>query len=253
MRPTITSCCRRSSPRNRSVRSCARAMRSGATSCAGRSLRDDQRRRTRRHAGQRRRDAQFRKPGQSGGCSARKASSERRSVSTTTGPIRSSSRSATTANSFDRNVGAGSPLGIARGQNALVGRRRPAVRAADPLTDWGAYVADPASSQSCAAGDALAYHDVAGTKRFPLYYEFRLWAGSLAEDGLVMSRKRRSAHCAAAGLPLSFPTSFMIPRRAGWLLQAIVALAARLVRLGIVRNTIRQSRSAGDRVRLRLS
>ena len=76
-----------------------------------------------RHASQRRSDARRPPIPTSSACSARKAISARAWGSTTTGPTGSSSRSATTARCFDRNVGAGSRLKIERGLQQISGPR----------------------------------------------------------------------------------------------------------------------------------
>ena len=92
------------------------------------------RRGVRRHLGERRGDGGLARTPRSTGCSASRATSARCSASTPTGPSARSWPAATTARSSPRTSARARPSNIARGLNAPVDRRRPAVLAAVPLS-----------------------------------------------------------------------------------------------------------------------
>ena len=104
-------------------------------SCAGRSS-PCSRPRSRRHAGQRRpAEGRAQEPGRPALPRRHGRASARGSASTTTGPTGSSSRSATTARCFERNVGQGSPLKHRARPQQAVEQGRPACtrrRSAEP-------------------------------------------------------------------------------------------------------------------------
>ena len=93
------------------------------------ALRPAQCRGSRRHAGQRRSRCWAPPIPRSSACSARKATSARASASTTTGPSTSIKQVGNYGEIFERNVGPGSRLKIARGLQQSLEQGRPAVRA----------------------------------------------------------------------------------------------------------------------------
>ena len=116
---TTTSCCPRSSPRSRSAGRCARATTSGSTSSSGTYfalLNAEELGVTQANVDEMKNSTNpeikrlLGKP---------TASSAKASASTTTGSSTSSRRVGNYGEIFERNVGAGSPLKIARGLNAL--------------------------------------------------------------------------------------------------------------------------------------
>ena len=97
-------------------------------------LRADQRRGARRHQGQRRRDDEVRQPRDQ--APARHEGKFGEAIGLTNDwAYRIIKHVGNYGEIFERNVGAGSPLKITRGHQRAVDQGRPAIRAADPLTD----------------------------------------------------------------------------------------------------------------------
>ena len=117
--PDDYSSCPRSSPRSRSARWCARATTSGPTSCAGRCSRMLDAEEYGITAQERRRDDEEPTTPTSSACSASTASMGKALGLDDEWAYNIVKQVGNYGESFDRNVGTGSPLKIARGLNAL--------------------------------------------------------------------------------------------------------------------------------------